>query len=341
MKTIRNLLLLVVLATGVACVPMNQFKTLEEKKQDLSLERDVLKKSNERLVVDTTEMGASIRRLLASNEQLSEDTFQLGRSLLRMTERYESALDQNKELAQSKERLAKGSEAEARRLLKELQAAQEDLLIREDELKALEDKLWDRKKNLEELQAEVEEKNRALEEKSQRLVELENMLARKDSAVNALRTKVADALYQFEKDGLSVEIRNGKVYVSLEEQLLFKTGKSDVDPKGESAIVQLGKVLEQNPDINIMIEGHTDDVPYKGKGQLVDNWDLSVKRATTIVRILTEKSKIDPKRLTASGRGEFVPVDPAKTTEARQKNRRTEIILTPKLDELFEILESN
>ncbi len=341
MKTVRNLLLLVVLATGVACVPMNQFKTLEEKKQDLSMERDVLKKSNERLVVDTTEMGASIRRLLASNEQLSEDTFQLGRSLLRMTERYESALEQNKELAQSKERLAKGSEAEARRLLKELQAAQEDLLIREDELKALEDKLWDRKKNLEELQAEVEEKNRALEEKSQRLVELENMLARKDSAVNALRTKVADALYQFEKDGLSVEIRNGKVYVSLEEQLLFKTGKSDVDPKGESAIVQLGKVLEQNPDINIMIEGHTDDVPYKGKGQLVDNWDLSVKRATTIVRILTEKSKIDPKRLTASGRGEFVPVDPGKTTEARQKNRRTEIILTPKLDELFEILESN
>ncbi len=341
MRIIRNLFLLVILGLGVACVPMNQFKTMEERKQDLSLERDMLKKANERLVVDTTEMGASLRRILDENQQLSGDTFQLGRSLLRMTERYESALDQNKELAQSKEKLAKGSEAEARRLLKDLQAAQEDLLIREDELKALEDKLWDRKKNLEALQAEVEEKNKTLEEKSQRLVELENMLARKDSAVNALRTKVADALFQFEKDGLSVEIRNGKVYVSLEEQLLFKTGKSDIDPKGQSAIIQLAKVLEQNPDINILIEGHTDDVPYKGKGQLVDNWDLSVKRATTIIRILTANSKIDPKRLSASGRGEYVPIDTGKSAASRQKNRRTEIILTPKLDELFEILENN
>ena len=122
---------------------------------------------------------------------------------------------------------------------------------------------------------------------------------------------------------------------------MFFSGRYEVGEKGKEALKKLAKVLEDDPDINILIEGHTDDVPYKGSGQLKDNWDLSVMRATAIVKILINSSKIDPARLMAAGRSKYVPVDPANTPEARAKNRRTEIILTPKLDELFEILEMN
>lgn len=349
MKKMRNLILVLLSVIAVAsCVPMNQYKDSEQKKSDYLSERDLLKKQNERLVVDTTEMGAQLRQLAEANREFKQDTSRLGKKIRHLNDLYESALKMNRDLAASKEALAKGNAAEANKLLSELQDAQADLIQREDELKKLEVSLREKKKNLEELQAELQKnneilaaKNAELEERNQRLIELESMLNRKDSIVNALKDKVADALGQFEKDGLKVDIRNGKVYVSLEEQLLFKTGKWDVDPKGQAALKKLAKVLEQNPDINIMIEGHTDDVPYNGKGQIKDNWDLSVKRATSIVRILLSDSSIDPKRLMATGRGEFFPIDKAKTAAARKKNRRTEIILTPKLDELFEILESN
>jgi chemotaxis protein MotB len=158
--------------------------------------------------------------------------------------------------------------------------------------------------------------------------------------VDALKQKVSAALMGFEGQGLTVTKKNGKIYVSLEEQLLFGSGSTTVDAKGVSALKKLAAVLEQNPDINITVEGHTDDVPVVPGSQLVDNWDLSVRRATSIIRILTENSSINPKRLTASGRGEYMPVNTAKSAEARQKNRRTEIILTPNLDDLFEILEN-
>ena len=172
-------------------------------------------------------------------------------------------------------------------------------------------------------------------------MELQQILDRKDSAVNALKNKVSNALLGFEGQGLTVEMKNGKVYVSLDEKLLFRSGSYQVDPKGKQALNQLGTVLERNPDVNIMIEGHTDDVPYRGGGALKDNWDLSVMRATSVLKILLDNSRIEPSRLTAAGRGEYQPVDPANTAGARSRNRRTEIILTPKLDELLRILETN
>ena len=128
----------------------------------------------------------------------------------------------------------------------------------------------------------------------------------------------------------------------MDESLLFASGKTAVEPKGIEALKGLAKVLDQNADINIMVEGHTDDVPMKGNGDIKDNWDLSVMRATSVTKIiLTSSPNIDPKRITSAGRGEFFPLDPAKTPEARKKNRRTEIILTPKLDELLKVLGSN
>jgi chemotaxis protein MotB len=137
-------------------------------------------------------------------------------------------------------------------------------------------------------------------------------------------------------------MKNGQVYVSMDEKLLFKTGSYEIDANGRNALRKLGALLEKNPDISINIEGHTDDVPYRAAAgqQLVDNWDLSVKRATTVIRVLTQDTNINPKRLVASGRSEYMPVDARKTADARQKNRRTEIILTPDLTALYSILES-
>jgi chemotaxis protein MotB len=135
-------------------------------------------------------------------------------------------------------------------------------------------------------------------------------------------------------------MKNGKVYVSLEEKLLFKTASWDIDANGKNALKKLADVLEKNPDIQITIEGHTDNVPYNpGSGQLKDNWDLSVKRATTVVRVLLEGSKIDPKRLTAAGRSEFLPIDSRNASDARQKNRRTEVVLTPDLSALYQLID--
>jgi chemotaxis protein MotB len=219
-------------------------------------------------------------------------------------------------------------------LLKQLQATQEDLQKKEDELKKTESILNLEKQNLDQMKYELEKRNA-------RMIELQRILARKDSSVNSIRQKVSNALLGMENEGLSVKILNGKVYVSLEEKLLFKSASIEVEPKGVNALKKLSRVLDQNPDINITIEGHTDDVPVISSASMKDNWDLSVKRATSIVRILLDGSKIDPKRLIASGRGEFMPIDPGKTTESRQKNRRTEIILTPRIDELLDILNDH
>jgi len=196
--------------------------------------------------------------------------------------------------------------------------------------------------NLDTKKASLEELTYELERRNARLTELEKMLDAQQKAVRELKAKVSEALYGFEDNGLSVTMKNGQVYVSMDEKLLFKTGSYEIDANGRAALRKLGALLEKNPDISINIEGHTDDVPYRAASgqQLVDNWDLSVKRATTVVRVLTQDTNINPKRLVASGRSEYMPVDARKTVDARQKNRRTEIILTPDLTALYSILES-
>ncbi len=148
--------------------------------------------------------------------------------------------------------------------------------------------------------------------------------------MTALTSKVSEALFSFNDDELTVEMRNGMLYVSMEEKLLFKSGSFEVGDKGKDAMNKLSSVLEVNPDIQILIEGHTDNVPFNGASNLmIDNWDLSVKRATSIVRILMTNSKIDPTRLTAAGRSKYLPVDSNETTEGKQKNRRIEMLLRP------------
>jgi chemotaxis protein MotB len=197
-----------------------------------------------------------------------------------------------------------------------------------------------REKDLIESEKKVQQLQIDLQEREARVKELEKVLADKDKAVNDLKTKVSKALLNFKDKDLTVTVKNGKVYVSLSEQLLFKSGKTDVDAKGKEALKKLAEVLKDQADINVMVEGHTDDVPMSGgTAGMKDNWDLSVLRATEIVRILTAGG-VDPTKVVPAGRGEYSPVAEGKTPEARQKNRRTEIILTPKLDELFKILDN-
>ena len=191
------------------------------------------------------------------------------------------------------------------------------------------------------LAAESERLNKLqkeLENRSQRVAELENVIATKDAAMSRLKDAISKALTNFEGKGLTVEQRDGKVYISMENKLLFQSGSWSVGGEGRRAVQQLGSVLAENPDIAILIEGHTDDVPYKGNAQLSGNWDLSTKRATAIVNILRENASINPENLTAAGRGEYAPVATNDTAEGKAKNRRIEVILTPKLDEISKLL---
>lgn len=183
------------------------------------------------------------------------------------------------------------------------------------------------------------DKSRELQNKERMLREMQAIIARQDSMTARLNSILHDALLGFNSDELSVEVRDGKVYVSLSDKLLFKSGSNAVEAKGVEALKVLADVLNKNQDVNILVEGHTDNVPIK-TATYKDNWDLSVARATSITRILSEKYGVAPTRLTASGRGEFFPKAPNDTPEGRAKNRRTEIILSPKLDEIMNLLNN-
>ncbi|MDR2448388.1 MAG: OmpA family protein [Prevotellaceae bacterium] len=298
-----------------SCVSTQKYESLEVDYLSVSRDRDILNARLNELNTERARLAARTRSLEMNMQDVQS-----------LKEENESLQKQLGELRDMFNRTSAARVSESSGMTRQIQRDQEELQRREDELKT-------RKAELERMQTEMEERNR-------RLIELEGILARKDSVVAALRAKVSDALLGFADKGLTVTQKNGKVYVSMDEKLLFKSGSYDIDPQGAAAIKELGNVLRANADINVMIEGHTDDVPYRGKGDLKDNWDLSVKRATTVVRVLLQ-SGIDGKRVIASGHAEFAPLSTGKAPVVRQKNRRTEIILTPKLDELFSILESN
>lgn len=186
----------------------------------------------------------------------------------------------------------------------------------------------------------LETARKELEKVSGRVKDLEAELRRKDSAVILLKDAIIKALAGFEKLDVKVEYRNGKVYVILPEKLLFKSGSTSVDPKGQEALVELAKALNKKPDVQVAVEGHTDNVPMNGE-TIKDNWDLSVLRATSIAKIMINEGKLGAKRISANGRGETMPVASNETPEGRAKNRRTEIILTPQLDKILNILNNN
>lgn len=297
-------------------------------------ERDDFKIKNMDLAMSNREMEARIAELEDQVGGMEGEKEELENDVKEARLEYSNLSNRYADLQRAQEDLIRGNVEETRRLLRELQTAQKDLQDKEDLLKQLELNMEAKKADLDQLTYELDRRNA-------RLLELEQILDAQQKAVKDLKDKVSAALFGFENNGLTVTMKNGKVYVSLDEELLFRTGSYNIDSNGRDALQKLAGVLARNKDIQITIEGHTDDVPYiSSGGPIQDNWDLSVKRATTVVRVLLEGSGIDPKRLTASGRGEYLPVDPAKNTAARQKNRRTEIILTPDLGELYRILDS-
>ncbi|MEJ5994770.1 flagellar motor protein MotB [Pedobacter sp. Du54] len=178
-----------------------------------------------------------------------------------------------------------------------------------------------------------------LKKREQRLKEVEEILRKRDEATNQLKAKLQEALLGFTKNGLTVEIKNGKVYVSLTDKLLFPSGSIIIDEKGKQALTSLATVLKQQPEINIAVEGHTDSQKITNLGQIKDNWDLSVLRSTSVVRFLTEEQKVESVRMTATGKGEFQPLGSNANAEGRSKNRRIEIVLSPKLDELYDLIK--
>ncbi len=327
--TITGLIFMIFVSS---CVTTKNYKEIEDQKNKLNGERNELFAENEQLTVDNAEMQARIESMESEMEEIETWKAETQEDYDKLKSSYDELDRRHNDLKESQDALLKGHTRETKRLLTELQKTQEDLLAKEDLLKSLEERATQKMYDAERLRAQLEERN-------QRLVELEQILNAKEAQMNALRDAISTALYGFEKEGLSVYIKDGMVYVSMDEKLLFRTGSIQVDPRGVQALKTLAGVLEDNPDIKITVEGHTDDVPVRANASFADNWDLSVKRATSIVRILLDNSSIDPIRLVASGRGEFLPVDPAGTTESRQKNRRTEIILTPRLDELYRLLE--
>jgi len=315
-----------------SCVSGKKYREVQNTSRQNMIDRDDFKAENLNLAMQNREIETKIsaleKEMSKSRQDLTLAEIERNKAkdeLNQISERYNN-------LQNAQEDLIKGNVSETKKLLAELQAAQLNLSQKEDIMRQLEQSMDLKKVTLDELTLELEKKN-------SKLAELEKILDDQKKLVSDLKNKVSEALLGFENNGLTVTNKNGKVYVSLEEKLLFKTASWDIDANGRNALRKLAGVLEKNPNIQVTIEGHTDNVPYNpGSGQLKDNWDLSVKRATTVVRVLLEGSKINPGRLTAAGRSQYVPVEAADTPEARQKNRRTDIILMPDLTELYDLI---
>ncbi|TLX73899.1 flagellar motor protein MotB [Labilibacter sediminis] len=338
MKIDARIVLMFVCCTLFSCVPLKQFQELQERQDSSVSELKRMKNENHDLAVDNKELQSEVENLKKEVENLKNDTLRLAKQNWVLKNRNKELMKQHKNVLES---MSSGSASgSSKELLEHLQSLHEQLQSREDALMKSERELAVKKQKLESSSANLAKMELELEERNKRLYELERILSEKDSLMNALKNTVANALTEFGTDELEVHMKNGKVYVSMEEKLLFGSGSYEVSAIGVNALKKIAQVLEQKSDINVLVEGHTDDVPYRST-VLVDNWDLSVKRATSVVRILLNHSKIEASRITAAGRSEFVPLDPAQTSDARRKNRRTEIILSPNLDQIFDILEDS
>ncbi|MFM7823390.1 MAG: OmpA family protein [Bacteroidota bacterium] len=326
MRSNRILLAVFAACLTASCVPSRMFDEMKTSKLQCDEENAKLKADMLAANTRISELDSRKSELDQQNKYLRNDTTSMGEGTRRLTKLYNELSDSYDKLSKNNEKMLASGQSENRKLISQLNQTQEELQRKEDALAARE--------------RELNETSAQLKLREARVAELQQVLDSKDSAVKALKETVTKALLGFQGQGLTVEQKNGKVYVSLEERLLFASGSTVVDPKGEDALKELGNVLAKNTDINVLIEGHTDNVPIKG-GAIKDNWDLSVLRATSVVRILEKNKGVAPVRLTPAGRGEFMPIDKANTADARKKNRRIEVILTPKLDELFQVLESN
>ncbi|MQP51376.1 MULTISPECIES: OmpA family protein [unclassified Flavobacterium] len=309
----------VVLSLTTSCVSKKIYQDLENKYADLKKENNALSDENgvlqtdkNQLELDKNKLQSELDKTKAERDKLATDYAATKKNLDNLKASY-AALEKDSNNA------LEANINKNRQLLAELEAKQKALTAEQDRLNKL---------------------KKDLEASSTRLAELEKMMSDKDAAMKKLKETLSKALNAFEGKGLTVEQRNGKVYVSMENKLLFESGSWTVGAEGKKAVKALGEVLGQNPEISVLIEGHTDNDKITGTigGGVENNWDLSTKRATAIVNILGENKAIDKKNLTAAGRGEFAPLMTNDSAEGKAKNRRIEIILTPKLDEISKLM---
>ena len=315
-------LFFIVLLLLSACVPAKKYKDLLEREKVCSEELAKFKKSSgeyESLSKDLQTKFANASRDLS---KLIQDTTALGSKYRLLLRDYGIIDGEYKSLQKSFDKLKNLSARETAELQNQLEAKNNELQIKEDALLKLDQ--------------ELKEKQRLLIEREKRVNELEEAIRKKEAAVQLLKAKVANALRGFENQGLSVVQKNGKIYVSLEAKLLFKSGSTFVEEEGVRALVELGKALESEKDLEIIVEGHTDTDKLNSSSSPKNNWELSVLRATSVVQILLNNSSMTPSQIMAGGRGEFLPIDESD----KAKNRRIEVIISPNLNELFEIISN-
>lgn len=304
------------LAGGVllmtSCVSSKVYKDLESKYNDLKTEHDSLTVAKHDLESLKNTLANDLSSLQWKHTDLQEE--------LNLLKQEKAALEKNLiALKESYDDLEKKSSS--------------NLAANAKKNRELLEKLETESDRLNKLSAE-------LDARSKRINELEAIIAAKDAAMKKLKESLSSALLDFEGKGLTIEQRNGKVYVSMENKLLFSSGSWSVGTEGKKAVMQLGEVLSENQDVAVLIEGHTDNVPYSTSGAISGNWDLSMKRATAIVKLLLENPFIDPANITAAGRSEYAPIASNDTSEGKAKNRRIEVILEPKLDKVSELLST-
>ena len=302
----KKVLLLLILPLSTSCVSSKIFNEIESRYATLKGENASLETSHNQLIKNYDSLRYHYGELVVQYEKQSQLLATTSGTLATLQDAY-SALEQN-----SNEALQASIEKN-RGLLEEIQIKEGELLSERTRLDSL---------------------NRELSSRIARVEELEGLVAEKEALMSALKTALIDALVSFKGNGLSVEQRDGKIYVSMKNKLLFQSGSWSVGNTGKQALKQLGSVLAANPEIAVLIEGHTDSDPYIGNDNLSGNWDLSTKRATEIVKLLLKNNKIKAENLTAAGRGQHQPLATNKTAAGKAKNRRIEVILTPKLDKI-------
>jgi len=316
----RLLILTLVIFTSTSCVSSKLYKELEGKYSNLKNDYDTLNADSESVLSDKNALQNQFDQLQSEYDATVLERNQLQQDVTALQKKYDALNDSYTALEQNSSKAIADNVQKNRELLAQLDAKETALAAENNRLLKLE---------------------ADMQERSQRIAELEALIASKDQAMRDLKDAISNALTAFEGKGLTVEQRDGKVYVSMENKLLFKSGSWAIGSDGRTAIEQLGTVLADNPDIAVLIEGHTDNDPFSSGGQIANNWDLSTKRATAIVQILNENEAINPESLTAAGRGEFAPIATNETNEGKAKNRRIEVVLTPKLDEISKLLNND
>lgn len=326
-KTILILLGLTLALQFNSCVTKQKYNELQNQYKKCQDDLTYANAENVDFSNAKKQLSQQLDALTVETEKLKNDTLSLSRKLRQSERDLAKATKDYDDLLKDFGELNVNNQNQMNDLLSNLDKYKDELTAKEKLLNAQKDSL--------------EEARAVLEQKEARIAEMQTILNQKDAEVKALKDKVANALKGFEGSGLNISEKDGKVYVSMEDKLLFASGSWNINEQGLNAIKSIAKVLENEKDISVLIEGHTDNVPFRGNGQVKDNWDLSVMRATSVVKALLQNGDIEPVRLSASGRSEYLPIDNNDSAEARAKNRRTEIILTPNLDQLFKLIQNN